>query len=100
MNKTRTTVGTPGYEAPEVLEGRPYCPKAYDIFSSGVCLFIMTFGFPPFKEAKKTDKNYRYFYYNKENEYWSRLSNKINPSKEIKKLLMIVLNMIQRREFL
>ena len=51
----KTCVGTQGYEAPEVLEGKQYEAKLYDMFSLGVVLFAMTFGFPPFKEARKSD---------------------------------------------
>jgi calcium/calmodulin-dependent protein kinase I len=39
--------GTPGYAAPEVLRGGPYGVEC-DIFSSGVILFTLLGGYPPF----------------------------------------------------
>lgn len=87
FNKSKTTVGTQGYEAPELLEGRAYCPFQYDIFSCGVALFVMVFGFPPFREARKTDKYYRYFYYKKDDDFWMKYNNKIQPSSQLKQLL-------------
>lgn len=86
FNKTRTIVGTQGYESPELLEGRAYCPKKYDVFSCGVALFLMVFGVPPFKEAKKIDKYYKYIYYGKEDEFWNKYS-KLKPSNSLKKLI-------------
>ena len=47
---TRTIVGSPIYMAPEILKGRPYTQKA-DIWSMGVLLYEMLYGFMPF-EAK------------------------------------------------
>lgn len=51
-------VGTRGYQAPELLKREKYT-KACDLFSSGVVLFILLTGYPPFEQASKQDKWYR-----------------------------------------
>ena len=45
----KTTCGTPGYVAPEVLQQLPY-GKACDYWSIGVVAFILLSGTPPFYE--------------------------------------------------
>ena len=47
-NRTYTRVGTPYCRSPEMIMGRGYT-KSTDIWSLGVLLFEMTYGFLPFK---------------------------------------------------
>jgi len=49
-----TELGTKGYMAPEIIKGQKYTEKC-DIFASGVILFIMLAGFPPFQNADGKD---------------------------------------------
>eukprot|EP00567_Pseudictyota_dubia_P001871 CAMPEP_0197464540 /NCGR_PEP_ID=MMETSP1175-20131217/64075_1 /TAXON_ID=1003142 /ORGANISM="Triceratium dubium, Strain CCMP147" /LENGTH=422 /DNA_ID=CAMNT_0043000521 /DNA_START=3 /DNA_END=1272 /DNA_ORIENTATION=- len=47
-----TQCGTPGYVAPEILEGDPYGTKA-DMWSIGVIVYILLGGYPPFIEENQ-----------------------------------------------
>lgn len=49
MDLTQTMVGSPIYMAPEILKGEDYNMKA-DIWSMGVVLFEMLFGFCPYED--------------------------------------------------
>ena len=51
----KTINGTPYYIAPEVLSGK--YNEACDMWSMGVILFVMVFGFPPFHCADKGSQN-------------------------------------------
>jgi len=46
--KQKKRVGKTGYMAPEVFAKKPYDPRAADIWSMGVMLFMMLIGAPPF----------------------------------------------------
>ena len=48
----KTACGTPGYVAPEILKNKGYDSGAVDLWSTGVILYIMICGFPPFYEEE------------------------------------------------
>ncbi|XP_073511250.1 calcium/calmodulin-dependent protein kinase type IV-like isoform X2 [Phyllobates terribilis] len=47
----KTVCGTPGYCAPEILQGSPYGPEV-DMWSVGVITYILLCGFEPFFDAR------------------------------------------------
>jgi len=49
MKCLKTQCGTPGYVAPEILEGHKYDFSA-DMWSIGVIMYIIIGGYPPFYE--------------------------------------------------
>jgi calcium/calmodulin-dependent protein kinase I len=53
-NCLTTQCGTPGYVAPEILEGTPYDMKA-DMWSLGVIVYILLGGYPPFIEQNQRE---------------------------------------------
>jgi serine/threonine protein kinase len=46
-----TRCGTPAFVAPEIVLGTPYT-QAADMWSVGVCLFMLLGGYPPFQDAE------------------------------------------------
>merc|ERR1711907_234988 len=48
--------GTPHYRAPEVKEQKIKCPKAADVYSAGITLFVLHCGVMPYLEDTKFDE--------------------------------------------
>jgi calcium/calmodulin-dependent protein kinase I len=70
-----TQCGTPGYVAPEILEGTPYDTQA-DLWSLGVIVYILLGGYPPFIEQNQRElfRKIRRAQYKFHDEYWSQVS--------------------------
>jgi serine/threonine protein kinase len=75
LNSLTTQCGTPGYVAPEILEGTPYDHRA-DMWSVGVILYILLGGYPPFIENTQRDlfRKIRRGEYEFHEEYWGTVS--------------------------
>merc|ERR1711933_658317 len=74
-NSLTTQCGTPGYVAPEILEGVAYDTQA-DMWSLGVIVYILLGGYPPFIEQNQRDlfKKIRKGEYEFHDEYWNQIS--------------------------
>jgi calcium/calmodulin-dependent protein kinase I len=87
-NSLTTQCGTPGYVAPEILEGTAYDQRA-DMWSVGVILYILLGGYPPFIESTQRDlfRKIRKGDYEFHEEYWGTVS---SEAKELISSLLTV----------
>lgn len=83
-----TQCGTPGYVAPEILNGIPYGTQA-DMWSLGVIMYILLAGYPPFNGVNQQDlfRLIRKGRYEFHEQYWSDVS---NDAKDLVAKLLIV----------
>ncbi|KDO32188.1 CAMK/CAMK1 protein kinase [Saprolegnia parasitica CBS 223.65] len=71
-------LGTPGYMAPEVIQGQPYSTPS-DVWSAGVIVYTLLCGYPPFHhdEIQDVQKLFRcicYGYFFFDVPYWDDIS--------------------------
>jgi calcium/calmodulin-dependent protein kinase I len=71
----KTQCGTPGYVAPEILEGQLYDWQA-DCWSLGVIVYILLGGYPPFIEQNQRElfRKIRKGQFEFHEEYWNQVS--------------------------
>ena len=74
-NSLTMQCGTPGYVAPEILEGVAYDTKS-DMWSLGVIVYILLGGYPPFIEQNQRElfRKIRKGQYEFHEEYWGSVS--------------------------
>jgi len=85
VRQMRTELGTRGYMAPEF--GRGNYSEKVDFFSSGVILFILLSGFPPFRQTNGDDWWFEKIMSNRWHLFWQAHERKAQFSEEAKALL-------------
>lgn len=73
-----TKLGSEGYLAPEVAS-KSYEGSKVDVFASGVVLFVMYAGHPPFEKAALTDPYYRLIKDKKYTAFWKAHERRKTP---------------------
>ena len=82
--KLTSQVGTLKYCAPEILRKRPYIGTQVDVFSLGICFFIIVYGKYPFGAATKFDPGYKLIMQKQFDTYWTNSMGQYTPSEEFK----------------
>ena len=75
LGKLTSRLGTLKYCAPEILKNRPYVGTLVDVYSLGVCLFVLVFGRFPFGKAAKDDAGYKLIMEKKFETFWENVRN-------------------------
>ena len=65
-----TSLGTPGYKAPEILAKQSYTGAQVDIFAAGVILFTIAARRLPFIDALSSDRCYKHIAENNFEQFW------------------------------
>lgn len=83
-----TTCGTPGYVAPEILEGADY-GKPVDVWSIGVITYILLCGYPPFNDDSQAIlfRKIRRGKYQFDSPFWDNISE--DAKDFIRKMLVV-----------
>lgn len=85
----KTVCGTPGYCAPEILQGSPYGPEV-DMWSVGVIAYILLCGFEPFFDLRGDQYMYSRILtcdYEFISPWWDEIS--LNAKDLVKKLIVL-----------
>ncbi|KAL0590020.1 hypothetical protein ABG067_001987 [Albugo candida] len=84
----QTACGTPGYVAPEILEGKPYGCEV-DVWSLGVIAYILLCGFPPFYDENNAAlfTSIKSGHFDFPSPYWDSIS--VSAKDLINKLLVV-----------
>mmetsp|Transcript_12274 Transcript_12274/g.21903 ORF Transcript_12274/g.21903 Transcript_12274/m.21903 type:complete len:343 (+) Transcript_12274:391-1419(+) len=84
----KTTCGTPGYVAPEIISGKRY-GKEVDMWSLGVILYILLCGYPPFYDDNQAQlfKKIKKGSYTFDQDFWGEVS---DSAKDLVQSLLVV----------